>query len=398
MSSVPQLVLDSKKSRHFDGRHPWVLANSIQEPKTEIEAGQVVELLQPNGSWIGRGVYNPNSRVRLRLLQWQPEQELNNEWICHQLSSALQLRKDRERTSGELEALRLVNSEGDGLSGLVVDRFANYLVVQFTSLAMLKWREQILDWLQHNIAPDNILCVMDENAAKQEGTEPFSIWQQEGKGSTVASFREHDVELTVDLKAAQKTGYYLDQRSNRLQAALAMQAGSLLDVCCYQAGFSLVAAKHAQIDRIVAVDSSQRALEAAEQHAARNAVKGIEFQKADCFDYLQQLVQDKQTFDNIVLDPPRMAGHRSQINSALRAYHRLNLSAVNLLRPGGTLVTCSCSGRVFREDFWGVLSSVAKRSRRRIQVIEGRGADFDHPIDVNCPESDYLKCFICRVN
>lgn len=398
MSSVPQLVLDSKKSRHFDGRHPWVLANSIQEPKTEIEAGQVVELLQPNGSWIGRGVYNPNSRVRLRLLQWQPEQELNNEWICHQLSSALQLRKDRERTSGELEALRLVNSEGDGLSGLVVDRFANYLVVQFTSLAMLKWREQILDWLQHNIAPDNILCVMDENAAKQEGTEPFSIWQQEGKGSTVASFREHDVELTVDLKAAQKTGYYLDQRSNRLQAALAMQAGSLLDVCCYQAGFSLVAAKHAQIDRIVAVDSSQRALEAAEQHAARNAVEGIEFQKADCFDYLQQLVQDKQTFDNIVLDPPRMAGHRSQINSALRAYHRLNLSAVNLLRPGGTLVTCSCSGRVFREDFWGVLSSVAKRSRRRIQVIEGRGADFDHPIDVNCPESDYLKCFICRVD
>jgi 23S rRNA (cytosine1962-C5)-methyltransferase len=208
---------------------------------------------------------------------------------------------------------------------------------------------------------------------------------------------EHGIDLQLDLLTGQKTGYYLDQRSNRLQAAKWFPEGKLLDVCCYQGGFALAACKHGQVSEVLAIDSSERSLEIARANALQNGCSQIEFQQADCFDFLQQAVQEKMQFDGIVLDPPRMAGTRQQLSSALRAYHRLNLSAVNLLRPGGILVSCSCSGRVPREDFVGVLSSVAKRTRRRIQVLEFLRADFDHPFDVNCPETDYLKCLICRV-
>ncbi|MEM7477538.1 MAG: class I SAM-dependent rRNA methyltransferase [Planctomycetota bacterium] len=397
MQNVPQLVLDSKKARHFDGRHPWVLANSIVKPTVDLEAGEIVELVQPNGSWIGRGIYNPNSRVRLRLLQWSPDEELCENWVYRQLEQAVNLREHWTCRQGELEALRLVNSEGDGLSGLVVDRFSSFLVVQFTSLAMLRWKDAILSWLQERLAPDNIHFSLDASAAKLEGVESFQEWTGETPERAIVNFQDKGVALTVDLSDSQKTGYYLDQRSNRERAAASFVPGSLLDVCCYHGGFSLAACKQGSVSDVTALDSSEKALRVAKLNAEQNKLANITFLKADCFDHLQQLCQQGQKFDNIVLDPPRMASHRSQLNSALRAYYRLNLSAVNLLRPGGMLVSCSCSGRVLREDFWGVLSSVAKRSRRRIQLLEGRGADFDHTIDVNCPESDYLKCFICRV-
>lgn len=397
MSSVPQLFLNTTKAKHFDGRHPWVLNRSVVDPTAPLEPGAVVELLQPNGSWIGRGIYNPHSRIRIRLYQWEREQTLDAAWIREQLDWAVQLREKWMQANQALEAVRLVNSEGDGLSGLVVDRFGSYLIVQVTSLAVQRWLPEITDWLTQRFSPDGIQVQIDSQVAKLEGIDGLDAWIHGNAPQGSIHLQEHGVKLQVDLSAGQKTGYFLDQRANRLEAAKWIHSGSMLDVCCYQGGFSLAACQVGSPDDVLAIDSSETALQFARANAKANGFSQIEFQRADCFDFLEERVKENRKFQTVVLDPPRMASNREQVSSALRAYHRLNLAAVRLLETGGLLVTCSCSGRVSRSEFWGVLSSAAKRNRRRIQVLVSRGADFDHPIDVNCPESDYLKCFICRV-
>lgn len=394
----PQLFLNVKKARNFKGYHPWVMDRSVIEPAAPLAAGETVELLFPDGRWIGRGVYNPHSRIRLRLYQWDSAAELDAAWCQSQLARAVALRSQRADALGKLSAVRLVNSEGDGLSGLVVDQFGDYLVVQITSLAMLNWLQPITDWLAEHLQPKGILLRMDARTATSEGMEPREdvLWGEPPSGPI--EIVEHDVRIKIDLLSGQKTGYYLDQRANRLRAAQWMAAGPMLDICCYLGGFSLTAARWGKATHITAVDSSARALEQADENAQHNNFKEIDFVQADCFDYLEHLTAEKQKFQTVVLDPPRMASNRAQVTAALRAYYRLNLSAINVLQPGGMLITCSCSGRVERSDFAGMLASVARRSGRAVQIVESFGADFDHPVDANCPETEYLKCFVCRVS
>lgn len=394
----PQVFLNVKKARNFKGYHPWVMERSVIPPSAELEAGQIVDLLFTDGRWIGRGVYNPASRIRVRLYQWDQTQQLDAEWLQSQLARAVSMRQAHMASHGPLDSLRLVNSEGDGLSGLVIDQFGEYVVLQITALAMLNWLDTITAWVSEHLHPKGILLRMDQRTAASEGMELREETLVGEAPSGPIEIVEHDVRLRIDLLSSQKTGYYLDQRANRLRAARWVGSGPMLDVCCYLGGFSLTAAKWAQPENITAVDSSAKALEQAAENARLNELEKIEFVQADCFDYLEKLCAAKQKFQTIVLDPPRMASNRAQLTAALRAYYRLNLSAVNLLQPGGMLITCSCSGRVERGDFVGMLASVAKRAGRAIQIIETFAADFDHPIDANCPESEYLKCFICRVN
>lgn len=394
----PQLFLNVKKARNFKGYHPWVMDRSVIEPSAPLAAGETVELLFPDGRWIGRGVYNPNSRIRVRLYQWDATMEFDADWCRSQLARAVHLRTLRASVDGQLSAVRLVNSEGDGLSGLVVDQYGAYLVVQITSQAMLNWLQPIIDWLAEHVQPTGILLRMDPRTSASEGMDPRDevVWGDAPSG--MVEIVEHEVRYNIDLLGGQKTGYYLDQRANRLRAAQWTSAGAMLDVCCYLGGFSLAAARWGKATEITAVDSSVRALEQADENARNNGLKNIDFVQADAFDYLDHLSAENQKFQTVVLDPPRMASNRAQVPAALRAYYRLNLSAVNVLHPGGILVTCSCSGRVERSDFVGMLASVARRTGRAIQIVEAFGADFDHPIDANCPETEYLKCFVCRVS
>ncbi|MBX3422972.1 MAG: class I SAM-dependent rRNA methyltransferase [Pirellulaceae bacterium] len=391
-----QLFLNPKSSRSFDGFHPWVLQHSLAEPTTPPEPGQIVELLTHGQGWIGRGVYNPASRIRVRLYEWQRDRALDETWLQSELDRAAQLRQAWMSRHGTLDAVRWVNSEGDGLSGLVVDQFGEFVVVQLTALAMFHWQPAVIDWLVERLKPQGILVRIDAATARAEGLQPQEEWVQGRPPDGPIKLREGPVHLSIELGIGQKTGYYLDQRANRMRAAQWMGSGPVLDVCCYLGGFSLAAHAQAKPASITAVDSSMRALQQAEHHAQLNGAE-IDFVQADCFDYTSALVDEGRRFETVILDPPRMASQRGQIQAALRAYHRLNLSAVNLLQPGGMLVTCSCSGRISRADLMGVLASVARRTRRRIQVVESLGADFDHPIAAHCPESEYLKCLICRV-
>lgn len=395
-SSYPQLFVRSEKARVLAGRHPWVWDQSIVEPAVPPEPGSVVDLVLGDGRWLGRGIYNPASRIRVRVYQWTNAALLDDAWFCQRLSAACNLRDQWQSISGKLDAVRLVNSEGDGLSGLVIERFGNFAVVQVTAAGMLRWLPSIAAWLTERYALEGVWLRIDEKMAKAEGMQPEERVIEGVAPSGPIVIEEHGVKLTLDLTAGQKTGYYLDQRTNRLEAARWMR-GRMLDVCTYAGGFALAACRHGQPQEVVAIDSSARALAEAAQNARLNGFDSIKFVQADCFDELERLVSAGERFDSIVLDPPRLAGSREHKAAALRAYHRLNLMAVRLLNPNGILVTCSCSGRVTRDEFLGTLTACARRAGRAMQILQQRGADLDHPWEVACPESEYLKCVIARV-
>jgi 23S rRNA (cytosine1962-C5)-methyltransferase len=209
--------------------------------------------------------------------------------------------------------------------------------------------------------------------------------------------REHGLDYAVDLAEGQKTGLYLDQRENRRAAAGYFRGRRLLDMFCYAGGFSLTAAALGGAREALGVDSSAKAVALAQQNAQRNALGNVRFQVGDGFPTMQALLAAGERFEAVVLDPPKFARSRRAVDEALRAYHWLNRLAVELLAPGGILVTCSCSGHVTREDFLMMLLGVAQQTRRNIQVLEQRGASADHPVAVTCREGEYLKCFICRV-
>ncbi len=404
LPTVPlrSVSLHPSKRSHRLGRHPWILSTSIVEPSEPLALGEPVDLLHTDGRWLGRGLYNPTSRIRLRMYTWDSQQKIDGELFDARLDSALELRRTMA-SHCEHDAMRLVFSEADQLSGLIVDRFGAHLVIQLTAGVLLPWIDRLVERLIERLVAvgpvTSVTLQLDEKTARSEGVEPCTRhWIGEPPVEPIL-LRENGLLWSADLRHGQKTGYYLDQRDNRLAAARWTPAGGrVLDVCTYAGGFALTIAKHAYPASINAIDSSPKALEMARENAVRNGLGDrVEWEQNDFFKALSDRVDAREQFDMIVLDPPRLAGARDQLARAMAAYHRLNYLSVRLLRPGGILVTCSCSGRVTRRDFLEMLQGVSVRTHREVQILENRGASPDHPVSVNCPETDYLKCVIARV-
>jgi 23S rRNA (cytosine1962-C5)-methyltransferase len=391
------IPLRLKPSRHFPflARHPWVHAHALAEDGRELTCGQVVDLVDHDGNWISRGVVNPASRLRIRLYGFDSSIDVGDDLWRSRIDAAVA----RRRLSGALDpkgAERLIFSESDLMSGVIVDRYADCLGVQFTSGGLMRWKDVILDHLQQSLGARAIMVRVDAKTANHEGIEPTEQWHGEGELTAPVLYDQNDLQLAVDLRSGQKTGGYLDQRLNHVAVSRYLAGRRVLDVCCYNGGFGLVAAKSGAAS-VLGIDSSEPALAAARQAAQRNGIESMEFRKGDCFDELKRMTEHGEQFDAVVLDPPRFAGSRHQIDSALRAYGRLNASAIDLLPSGGVLATCSCSGRVSRADFLNMLADVGRRRRRDLIVLENRGPAPDHPVAISCPESDYLKCVIAQV-
>lgn len=403
-TALPQLRVKPGRQFPFLARHPWVQAHALIHDGgsftdgRDLNVGDCVDLVDMDGNFLGRGLVNPESRLRLRLYSYDSNTVIDESLWRSRIDAAIARRALTGKADAD-QAERLIFSESDLLSGLIVDRYADCLGVQFTAGALLRWREPILAHLQAATNCRQIVVRVDEKTAKFEGVDP--------EAATLAipaveldepvAYRQNGLDLTVDLVGGQKTGGYLDQRLNHSTAAGYLAGRRVLDVCCYTGGFGLVAAKNGA-SSVVGIDSSANALEAARAAAERNGVsERMEFVQEDCFDALRRFAEQGEVFDAIVLDPPRFAGSRHQVDQALRAYARLNRHAVDLLPPGGVLVTCSCSGRVSRSEFLNMLVDVGRRARRDIIVLENRGPAPDHPLAVGCPESDYLKCVIAQV-
>ncbi len=394
--AVAQALLKPRKARPFFGRHPWVLDSAIARIEGSPGDGDVVDLLTDAGKFVARGVFNSRSRIRVRLYTWENTQAIDEEFWKHRLRTAIELRHKLGLHAAD-GAARLVFSEADGLSGLVVDRYAQWLSIQVTGLGMARRLDAIIPILVELVDPRGIFIRTEKGVAAAEGIDLRDglVWGEAPQGPVFIV--ENDLRYGVDLAEGQKTGFYLDQRDNRRVAAGYFRGARVLDMFCYSGGFGLNAAVHGGAREVLGVDSSQKAVALARANAELNAVTIARFEACDGFKGLQALASDRERFGAVVLDPPKFARNRQSVDEALRAYHRLNRLAVDVLEPGGVLVTCSCSGHVSREDFLYMLLGVAEQTGREIQVLEMRGAAPDHPLSVTCLESDYLKCFICRV-
>ncbi len=293
---------------------------------------------------------------------------------------------------------RLVSSEADGLSGLTVDRYDRWLVAQFTSLALFQRRELLTQVLHQLTGVEGILTRTERVTAEQEGI-PAPFESVLGTLPVApAEIVEHGLTYWVDFRTGQKTGFFLDQRENRLAAAKYCAGKNVLDLYCYTGGFALNALKHGRARSVVGIDSSAVAVEVARHHATINRIESARFESSDALTALETLRAGGERFGVVICDPPKFARSPRGVEDALKAYIRLNRSALDVLEPDGVLVTCSCSGLVDRGLFADMLGQVAELSGRTIQFLEQRGQSPDHPVSASCLETEYLKCFICRVS
>jgi 23S rRNA (cytosine1962-C5)-methyltransferase len=389
------VILLPKRARPFYGRHPWVFPGAIGAIEGEPADGTEVDLLSHTGSFIARGLYNSQSKIRVRLYSWREDLPLDASFFRDRLAAAIRLR-EMLGLAGPKTACRLVFSEGDGLSGLTVDRYDRWLVMQFTSLGLAQRRDLLADLLEELLQPAGIFLRTERGIGQMEGLQiedgPFRGGMPEGP----VEIEESDLRLVVNIAEGQKTGFYLDQRDNRLAAARLARGRRVLDGFCYTGGFGLHAAR-AGASTVLGIDASEPALELARENARRNGLGSVAFERGDVFDHLDVLARRQERFGMVVLDPPKFARSRNAIDEALKGYRRLEELALKLLESDGILVMCCCSGLITPDMLEELLAQVSAQARRDVQLLDRRGPSPDHPVSLSCRESHYLKCLIARV-
>jgi 23S rRNA (cytosine1962-C5)-methyltransferase len=376
-------------SRLKDG-HVWVYRSDIVSADG-VSPGALVSVVDQRGQAFGTALYSSSSQIAIRLISHEPVADLSA-LLRQRLADALAYREPIIR---DTNAYRLVFSEADFLPGLIVDRYNDILSLQILTQAMDAEivRDAVTSELTELLHPASIIERVDPRVRQLEDLPPRPSGLIQGeKTSTI--FTMNGIQFHFDALAGQKTGAFLDQRENH--AASAQYAhGEALDVFCYQGGFALHLAP--RCSRVTGVDSSRPALEVADQNATVNG-QNIEWIEANAFDLLKDYSSSGSRYDTIVLDPPAFAKTKRDLDAALRGYKELNLRALKMLRPGGVLVTCSCSYHVSQADFIGVLADAARDAHRTLRLAEVRGQAKDHPILLNVPETAYLKCIIAIVS
>lgn len=370
--------------------HPWIYRDDLAVPNPELAPGELVAVADPQGRFLGQAFYSAASRIALRLVTYTDEVVDGKFWEVR-LSRALAW---RERVVRDTEAYRLIYGEADGFPGLVVDSYAGHLAVQTLHPGLERLLPELVEIFRDYLQTASITLRHDAEVRRLEGL-PQEVQTVYGELPEHVEVGEGPVRFLVDLRRGQKTGLFLDQRENR-QAAVAYSRGEVLDAFAYQGGFALHLAPGAE--RVTLVESSEAALDMARKNARLNDLNNLEYVKANVFAYLKQAVQAGQRFHLIVLDPPAFARSRADRPGALKGYQEINRRAFQLLHPGGTLVTCSCSYNLSEPEFLDILRRAAVAAHRQARLLEKRGAAKDHPALLSLPESLYLKCCILEVS
>jgi 23S rRNA (cytosine1962-C5)-methyltransferase len=392
--SSARVVLCRGKARPLWFGHPWVYANAVERVEGEATAGDIVSLVDHDGRFIGRGIFNPRSQIPVRLLT-RNEESIDAAFFVARLAEAQALRARLALPSPHTTAYRLVNSEGDGLPGLVVDVSGDAAVVQVTTLGLALRREAIFDALETTLSPRTIYEVAAGSYADLEG---FVAQNRVARGEsrTLVPCLEDGLRFEAEPLAGQKTGMFLDQRPNRIRVGQLAGAGKrlrMLDCYAYAGGFGLQAAR-AGASEVTAVDSSPRAVARIEAHAAANGatVRAVE---ADAFRFLETATP--MSYDMVVVDPPKFARARKDLEAATKGYERLNALALTVCAPGALLVTCSCSQNVSAQDFERIVAAAAKQAHREVRIVERGGPGGDHPLPPAFTEGQYLKVLFVYV-
>ncbi len=400
-----RLILRPREETRIRAGHPWVYDNEIAGSEGDPAPGAEVEILDSRRRSLGSAFFNPKSKIRARIYSRIPR-AADEDFFAEAIGRSLEWRKrffDPERMS-----LRLVFGEADGLPGLIVDSFVGrsedspaaadrgrWLSAQFLSLGMDARKGAILKALERVFPADGVAERSDAPVRALEGLES-SVGVLSGSVPRSVLIEENALTFGVDMLGGQKTGWFLDQRSNRAAAAKFAKGRSVIDAFCNAGGFGLACAA-AGAASVLAVDSSADAIASLTANAARNGLSPlVEAREANAFDLLHALERDRRKFGLVILDPPAFAKNRASVDGAKRGYKELNLRALKLLESGGVLVTCSCSHWFGSELFAGMLEEAAEDSGRRIRIIEERTQDLDHPIVSGYGESRYLKCTIAE--
>jgi 23S rRNA (cytosine1962-C5)-methyltransferase len=390
------IILKPGRDRPVRRKHPWIFSGAIGSTTGNPEVGDTVDILSADEEWLARGAYSPNSQIRVRIWTWDQE-EINEAFFRERVSSALK-KREAFREDQDIEAYREIHAESDLLPGLILDRYGSFRVVQFLSQGVERHRETILSVISHLDDFEGIYERSDTDARTLEGLrqEVGTAWGREPPDQL--KIRENDLLFLVDLCEGHKTGFYLDQRQNR-QFVRKWIAGDVLDAFCYSGAFS-VAALRSGASSITSVDSSAQALNLTSQNLALNGFQdsNSEQVEADVFKYLRTCRDSRRQFDTIILHPPKFAASASHVDKAARGYKDINLLAFKLLRPGGTLITFSCSGGVSPELFEKIVADAALDAQVEAAIHAVLGQADDHPVRLNFPEGRYLKGLICRVH
>lgn len=398
---MKSILLKTGRERSVLLRHPWVFSGAISQLQGKPEPGETVAVRAPQGGFLAYAAYSPSSKIAARIWSWDENEKIDAAFLHRRLSAAVNLRKSII-PAGETNAYRLVHGESDGLPGLVVDRYADTLVMQFLSAGAERWRETLVEQLREITGLERIYERSDVEVRGLEGLPPREGPLLGDLFSEPLVIRENGLEFLVDPSRGQKTGFYLDQRRNR-QRMGSMSAGcDVLNCFCYTGAFSIYALAGGARS-VLSIDSSGEALAAARENAVRNRLDGsnVEWMEADVFQALRAFRDEVQegrierTFDLIVLDPPKFAPTAAQAERAARGYKDINLLAFKLLRPGGLLFTFSCSGGISDELFQKIVMGAALDAGVDAKIVERLHQGPDHPVGLTFPEGAYLKGLIC---
>ena len=375
--------------------HPWVFSGEVLTVPPAGSAGQIVTVLDSRGKYLGHGYGNPQSNILVRLLSRRKEEAIDHDFWRSRLEEALSL---RSRYISGTDAYRLVNAESDGLPALIVDRYGDYLSIQVLSLGIEVRLPEIVELLVELVKPKGIFERSDVPVRRLEGLEQRTgvLWGEAPPEDLIVT--EGPYRLKVDLHHGQKTGFFLDQRPNRLLVGSLCRDQRVLNTFCYSGGFTMAAAMGGAKE-VLSVDISEEAIALGEANAKLNGVEGrCQWLAANAFDFLREQERQGEQFDVVILDPPAFTKTKESIPGAVRGYKEINLRAMRLLKPGGLLVSSSCSHHISSSHFVEIIQSAAADTGKRLRQLELRGAGMDHPTLPASPETNYLKCFYGTVH
>lgn len=396
MHNIPKVMVKAGREKSIRRYHPWIFSGAVARIDGAPESGSTVRIVSPSGEFLAYAAWSPSSQIRLRIWSFNEKETIDAAFLRQRISRSIELRRQLN-VMDEGGACRLIFSESDGLPGLIVDRFGEYLVCQFLSAGSEYWRDAIVTALDELLSPRAVYERSEASVRSKEGLEPRSGLLQGVVPSTPVEFATGGMRQLVDIEQGQKTGSYLDQGINRMRVAHYAKDAHVLDAYSYSGGFAISSLLQGAANATL-IDSSADALQLAARQSALNGVGDrCSFTNANVPEELRRLRDSKQQFDLVILDPPKFVSSAQQVKSGCRGYKDINMLGMQLLKPGGVLASFSCSGHISGDLFQKIVAGAAVDVRRDVQIIERLSQAPDHPVALQFPEAEYLKGLILRV-
>jgi 23S rRNA (cytosine1962-C5)-methyltransferase len=393
---MAEIILKPGREKSVLRHHPWIFSGAIAHIDGDVKSGETIDVYSADRQWLACGAYSHKSQIKVRIWSWQQTETINKTFIYNRIHRAINSRLSLHDL-GDSNAYRLVHGESDGLPGLIVDRYDEVIVVQYLSTGVEYWRGVIIDAIEEVTGTGKFYERSDVDVRALEGLQPRTGALGKGSIPDSVTIREHGINYQVNIATGHKTGFYLDQRNNRLIIRSLVEGKDILDCFSYTGGFALNASV-GKARSILALDESAEALGLIHSNCRLNKIEpdDIQLEKGDVFKILRRLRDSAKSYDLVILDPPKFAPTAAQVQRAARGYKDINLLAMKLLRENGILVTFSCSGGVSLDLFNKIIAGAALDSGCEFQTIGQLHQAADHPIATNFPEGAYLKGLILR--